>query len=80
MVVAAVRRGGRAEDRDRCGILLDKLGITTTEFNRWLDALPPEVPEAIVPDDAEQASPLEVLDWMVGEWVDQGEEATIITR
>ena len=37
-----------------------------------------DVSEAAV--DAAQASPLEVLDWMVGEWVDQGEESTIITQ
>ena len=30
--------------------------------------------------DAEQASPLEVLDWMVGEWLDQGEDSTITTK
>ena len=30
-------------------------------------------------DSAEQASSLEVLDWMVGTWIDEGEEATIVT-
>ena len=29
--------------------------------------------------DAEATSPLEVLDWMVGTWVDAGEDATIVT-
>ncbi len=29
--------------------------------------------------DAPQASPLEELDWMVGQWVDQGEDSTITT-
>ncbi len=31
-------------------------------------------------DDAGQISPLDELDWMVGQWVDQGEEATITTN
>ena len=30
-------------------------------------------------DDAEPTSPLEVLDWMVGTWVDAGQDATIVT-
>ena len=30
-------------------------------------------------DDAEPTSPLEVLDWMVGTWVDEGDDATIVT-
>ena len=30
-------------------------------------------------DSAEQASSLEVLNWMVGTWIDEGEEATIVT-
>jgi hypothetical protein len=37
-----------------------------------------DVSEAAV--DPAQASPLQVLDWMVGEWVDHGEESTIITQ
>ena len=28
---------------------------------------------------AAQTSPLEELDWMVGQWVDQGEDSTITT-
>lgn len=40
----------------------------------------PEVSVEAAPGDAEQASPLEELDWMVGEWIDQGEDATIITN
>jgi len=31
-------------------------------------------------DNAAQASPLEALDWMVGTWIDEGEDATIITE
>jgi hypothetical protein len=31
-------------------------------------------------DNAAQTSPLEALDWMVGTWIDQGEDATIITE
>jgi len=30
-------------------------------------------------DDAPQTPPLEELDWMVGQWVDQGEDSTITT-
>ena len=31
-------------------------------------------------DDAAQASPLEALAWMVGTWIDEGEDATIVTE
>jgi hypothetical protein len=31
-------------------------------------------------DNTAQASPLEALDWMVGTWIDEGEDATIITE
>ena len=37
-----------------------------------------EVAEAVAVD-AEQTLPLEVLDWMVGTWVEEGENATIVT-
>jgi len=40
----------------------------------------PEVTEAAAATDAEQTSPLEVLDWMVGTWIDEGEDATIVTE
>jgi hypothetical protein len=30
--------------------------------------------------DAPQTSPLEELDWMVGEWIDQGDDSTIVTE
>jgi hypothetical protein len=36
-------------------------------------------PIAEATDDAPQTSPLEELDWMVGQWVDQGEDSTITT-
>jgi hypothetical protein len=41
-----------------------------------------EQPAAIeeAADDAPVTSPLEELDWMVGQWVDQGEESTITTK
>ena len=39
----------------------------------------PEVKEAAAADDAQQASPLDALEWMVGEWLDQGAESTITT-
>ena len=40
----------------------------------------PEVPEAAPAVVAEQTSPLEVLDWMAGTWVDAGEDATVVTE
>ena len=40
----------------------------------------PEVTEAAPATDAEQTSPLGVLDWMVGTWIDEGEDATIVTE
>jgi len=39
----------------------------------------PAVIEAASADDAEPTAPLEALDWMVGTWVDAGEDATITT-
>ena len=43
-------------------------------------AAQPAAPEVIASaNDAEPTSPLEVLDWMVGTWVDAGEDATIVT-
>ena len=41
-------------------------------------AAQPAAPEVSV--DAEQTSPLEVLDWMVGTWVDQGEKSIVTTK
>ena len=43
----------------------------------------PEQPEAkgdATTTDAEATSPLDELEWMVGQWVDQGEDATITTN
>lgn len=37
------------------------------------------VPEAAPTGDAEPNSPLQALSWMVGTWVDAGEDATIVT-
>jgi hypothetical protein len=45
-----------------------------------VQATAPAVPEAAPADDAVPASPLEVLAWMVGTWVDAGEDATVITE
>jgi hypothetical protein len=39
----------------------------------------PEEPEAAPAVVAELTSPLEVLDWMVGTWVDEGDDATVVT-
>ena len=39
-----------------------------------------EVQKDVTAADAEMTSPLEVLDWMVGTWVDAGEDSTIVTR
>ena len=39
----------------------------------------PDVSVDVVADEAGTASPLEELDWMVGEWVDQAEDSTITT-
>jgi hypothetical protein len=38
-----------------------------------------ETTEAASAVDADPISPLQILDWMVGTWVDEGEDATIIT-
>jgi len=38
------------------------------------------VQEDATADDAEATSPLDQLDWMVGQWVDRGDEATIVTN
>lgn len=44
-------------------------------------AAQPAAPEANASaDDAKATSPLEVLDWMVGTWVDEGDDATIVTN
>ena len=40
----------------------------------------PDVSVEAAADDAEPTSPLEELDWMVGEWIDQGEDSTITTK
>jgi hypothetical protein len=40
----------------------------------------PAAAKAAATDDAAETSPLEELDWMVGQWVDQGEDATITTN
>ena len=39
-----------------------------------------ETPRVTTVAEVEQASPLELLDWMVGTWVDEGEEATVVTK
>jgi hypothetical protein len=39
----------------------------------------PDVSVDVVADEAGPASPLEELDWMVGEWIDQAEDSTITT-
>jgi hypothetical protein len=38
-----------------------------------------EVSEEAATDHTSQDSPLAVLDWMVGTWIDEGEDATIVT-
>ena len=40
----------------------------------------PDVSVDVVADEAGPASPLEELDWMVGEWVDQARGSTITTN
>jgi hypothetical protein len=37
-------------------------------------------PAAEATEDAPQTSPLEELDWMVGQWIDKGENSTITTK
>ena len=39
----------------------------------------PEVPGDASTDDARQTSPLDELEWMVGQWVDEGENSKITT-
>jgi hypothetical protein len=43
-------------------------------------AAKPKVSEDSAAAMAEVASPLEALDWMVGTWIDEGEESTIVTE
>ena len=39
-----------------------------------------EVQSPAVTEDVQQPLPLEALDWMVGQWVDRGENSTITTE
>jgi hypothetical protein len=39
-----------------------------------------EVQEDARVDDAQPTSPLDQLDWMVGQWIDRGDEATVVTN
>ena len=64
-------------------LVLLAISIGTAQDNAAVEETAAEQPDVSVDaaaDDASPASPLEVLDWMVGEWVDQGEDATIITE
>ena len=54
------------------GMAQDKAAVEQT-------AAEPTAATAEATDDAPQTSPLEELDWMVGQWVDQGENSTITT-
>ena len=64
-------------------LLLLAISIAVAQDDAAVERTAAEQPEVSVeaaPDDAEQVSPLEELDWMVGEWIDQGEDSTITTK
>ena len=61
-------------------IVLFAISIGVAQDDAAAQPAAAEVPEAPTADDAEQASPLEVLDWMVGKWIDEGEDSTIVTE
>ena len=63
-------------------LLLLAISIGTAQDNAAVEQTATEQPDAPVDaaaDDVSPASPLEVLDWMVGTWVDEGDDATIVT-
>ena len=64
-------------------LLLLAISIGTAQDNAAVEETAAEQPDVSVgtaADDASPASPLEVLDWMVGKWIDEGEDATIVTE
>lgn len=54
-------------------------GITQDSAAARPAAQTPAAAEAAATDDAQATSPLEQLDWMVGQWIDKGENSTITT-
>jgi len=64
-------------------LLLLAISIGTAQDNAAAEETAAEQPDVLVDsaaDNASPASPLEELDWMVGEWIDQGQDSTIITK
>jgi len=64
-------------------LLLLAISIGTAQDNAAAEETAAEQPDVSVDaatDDAGAASPLEELDWMVGEWIDDGEDSTITTE
>jgi hypothetical protein len=64
-------------------LLLLAISIGTAQDNAAAEETAAEQPDVSVDaatDDAGAASPLEELDWMVGEWIDDGEDSTITTK
>ena len=64
-------------------LLLLAISIGTAQDNAAAEetaAEQPDVSADAATDDAGAASPLEELDWMVGEWIDDGEDSTITTK
>ena len=64
-------------------LLLLAISIGTAQDNAAVKQTTAEQPDVSVDaaaDDAAPASSLEELDWMVGEWIDQGQDSTIITK
>ena len=56
------------------GTAQDDAAVETTAAEQ------PDVSVDVVADEAGPTSPLEELDWMVGEWIDGGEDSTITTN
>jgi len=64
-------------------LLLLAISIGTAQDNAAAEetaAEQPDVSADAATDHAGAASPLEELDWMVGEWIDDGEDSTITTE
>jgi hypothetical protein len=61
------------------GVVLLSLSYGVAQDGPAVERTARDTQEAPATEDLEQTSPLEQLEWMVGRWVDQGDEATITT-
>ena len=61
-------------------LFLMSIGMAQDEAAIEPTAEQPEVADSEASVDAPQTAPLDELAWMVGTWVDEGEESTIVTK